>query len=193
MKTQQDTTVRLVALENLKAMCEHVSGTCHRYWVERVTRSRVWVGYSNPNEYGSERPMFAVLPCFPSDFADDAENPRVLLDPLRIVHDDADGEGWQSFGMLWECPTLWRSPTPESKRWAEYPLATALTEARAHVARARNALAGMLRAPEGTDRVKRTTERGCIDAHLEHANAALNLAGETLADDLRQERERERA
>jgi hypothetical protein len=109
MKTQEDRMVRIVALENLSAMCEHISSTCHRYWIEKVTRSRVWIGYSNPNEYGTEYPIFCVFPCFPSSWHLDKDNPRVLLDILRIVNDSWHGEGWQAFDpVLTECPTLWR-------------------------------------------------------------------------------------
>lgn len=67
MKTQFDCEIRVVSLANLEAMCAHVSGFCHRFKVEKVTRSRVHVSYSNPDEYGSESPMIAVFPCYPGD------------------------------------------------------------------------------------------------------------------------------
>lgn len=116
MKTQQDSKVRMVALENLKAMCKRVSGVCHRYSVTKVSRSRVHVEYSNPDEYGHEHPMTAVFPCYPSGFGDDAENPRVILEYLRIMNDNWDGEGWQAFEILRDCPVLWRNP--EGNVWA---------------------------------------------------------------------------
>lgn len=111
MKTQQDTQVRVVSLENLKAMCERASGTCHRYWIEDYSKTRVKVGYSNPSEYGSENPMFAVFPAYPSVWAEDEENPRVVLDMLKIVHDSWGSEGWQAFDPLLLLPVLYRDPT----------------------------------------------------------------------------------
>ena len=112
MKTQFDYQKRVVSLENLEAMCEHVSGTCHRYWVESVSRSRVKVGYSNPDEYANDRPMFAVFPCYPSghDTVSHEASPAIVLDFLNIIHDSWDGEGWQSFQILLDCPVLWRNP-----------------------------------------------------------------------------------
>ena len=102
MKTQEDNLVRMLALDNLRAMCEEASGVCHRYWIEKVSRSRVHVGYSNPDEYGHENPMYAVLPSFPSSWPqDDRDNPRVLVEIMRVINDTWDGEGWQAFDSLW--------------------------------------------------------------------------------------------
>jgi hypothetical protein len=109
MKTQQDNDVRMVALENLKAMCERASGTCHRYWIEKVTRSRVWVGYSNPNEYGTEQPFYAVFPSYPSSWREDEDNPRVVLDCLRIVG-GGDHGSIDDFYIITDGPHLWRNP-----------------------------------------------------------------------------------
>ena len=116
MSTQQDSKIRVVALDNLRAMCERVSGTCHAYGVVKVSRSRVHVEYSNPDEWGYDHPMIAVFPCYPSGWQDDEDNPRVVLDVLRILHDSWDGEGWQAFCPLLDCPVLWRSG-PESDDW----------------------------------------------------------------------------
>lgn len=115
MKTQEDNIVRMLALDNLRAMCEEASGMCHRFWIEKVSRSRVHIGYSNPDEYGNENPMYAVLPSFPSKqhFADpetdiiswlqdDRDNPRVLVEVMRVINDTWDGEGWQAFDPLWD-------------------------------------------------------------------------------------------
>ena len=106
---QMDTKTRVVALSNLKAMCKQASGMCHRYWVEKVSKHRVYVTYSNPDEYGHESPMTLVLPCYPGAWAS-AENPYVVLDILRVLHDTHDGEGWQAFGPVLDSPVLWRSP-----------------------------------------------------------------------------------
>jgi hypothetical protein len=114
MKTQQDNQVRLVALENLHAMCERVSGVCHRYRVERVTKTRVHVSYSNPDEYGSECPLVVVFPCYPSSFPDDKDNPRVILDVVRVYggRDSFDRDSAaDTFYELMHEPVLWRNPT----------------------------------------------------------------------------------
>jgi hypothetical protein len=121
MKTQYDGSSRVVAVENLAAMCRRVSGMCHRYWIESVSRSRVAVGYSNPDEYGSESPMFAVFPCIPNPFdSKEHENPFVILTGpgsiLRVVNDTWNGEGWQAFDPLCDAPVLWRSP--EDGSWS---------------------------------------------------------------------------
>ncbi len=102
MKTQQDNPVRMLALDNLRAMCEEASGTCHRYWIEKVSRSRVHVGYSNPDEWANENPMYLVLPSFPSPWPEDKGNPRVLVEPMRVINDTWDGEGHQAFDPLWD-------------------------------------------------------------------------------------------
>jgi hypothetical protein len=113
--TQEDTFVRLVALENLEAMAERVSGFVHRYWIEKLTPTRVTVGYSNPDEYGRESPMYAVFPCYPSRWPEDHDNPRVVLRILRVMRDSWDGEGWQAFQLLLDCPVLWRSAEDPTK------------------------------------------------------------------------------
>ena len=101
MKTHEDGMYRVVSLDNLVAMCEAASGTCHRYWIAKVSRSRVHIGYSNPDEYGGDAPMFAILPCFPSGWPGDAENPRVLIHCMLVVGDSWNGEGWQAFEPVW--------------------------------------------------------------------------------------------
>lgn len=108
MKTQEDSSQRVVALENLRAMCARISGWAHTFEVTSVTRSRVHVTYSNPNEYGSAQPITAIYPAIP--YPGEPDNPRVLLEIMRTVGHDPDGEGWQSFMQLHDCPTLWRSP-----------------------------------------------------------------------------------
>jgi len=115
MKTQSDQKVRVVALENLRAMCKRLSSVCHRFTVSKVSCSRVHVEYSNPNEYGSENPMTAVYPCYPSGWHGDEDNPRVVLDGLRVINDQWDGDGWQAFEPLVDCVTLWRGA--DEKMW----------------------------------------------------------------------------
>lgn len=113
MKTQFDFRKRVVSLENLRAMCERVSGVCHNYTVVKVSRSRVHVEYSNPTEYGTPQPMTAVFPCYPSGYEDD--NQAVVLDIMRVIGDNWGGEGWQAFDCLIACPTLWRDP--QTGKW----------------------------------------------------------------------------
>ena len=124
MEIQADNKVRVVALSNLEAMCERQSGVCHRYWVEKVTKNRVHVGYSNPDEYGGEDPMFAVYPCYPATFGDSV---MVVLDIVKVVHDYDDGEGWQNFDFLTDCETLWRNPS--SGEWETRDEALGVIEA----------------------------------------------------------------
>jgi hypothetical protein len=102
MKTQFDWKHRVVSLENLKAMCERVSGTVHTYRVTKVTRSRVHVDYSNPDEYGTPDPITAVYPCYPS-----VEQVAIVLDAVRYIN-DRDDYGYQAFDQLVDCVTLWR-------------------------------------------------------------------------------------
>jgi len=116
MKTQSDTSERVVCVANLEAMCERVSAFCHRFQVSKVSRSRVHVEYSNPDEYGNESPMTAVFPCYPNPF-DGPDNPFVVLSMIRVINDYDDGEGWQEFNELLDCPKLWRS-NAESDDWA---------------------------------------------------------------------------
>lgn len=114
METQSDQKIRVVALSNLRAMCERVSSTYHRYSVVSVSRSRVHVEYSNPDEYGNEHPMTAVFPNYTTQWPkQDEGTPFIVLDILRVLHDNCDGEGWQAFEPLLGCPTLWRSPVVE--------------------------------------------------------------------------------
>lgn len=116
MKSQFDHKERVVSLENLTAMCEQVSSVCHRYWIESVSSNRVKVGYSNPDEWGSNHPMIAIFPAYPSAF-DKNDNPCVVLDILDVKYDNWDGEGWQAFQSLLDCPVLWRNPVTEE--WQE--------------------------------------------------------------------------
>ena len=95
MQTRYDSQERVVSLSNLKAMCDYHSAVAHRYWIEKVTRSRVWVGYSNPDEYGTDRPIFAIFPSFPNQ--NEPDNPSVVLTFLRVLEGEDPtlaGEGW---------------------------------------------------------------------------------------------------
>ena len=109
MKIQSDNNVRVVALTNLIAMCERISGTCHRFEVSKVTANRVQVSYSNPDEYGNECPLVASYPSYPSGF--DKETPFVVLEIAMVTggRDSVDREdGCQAFIQLTDCPQLYR-------------------------------------------------------------------------------------
>ena len=127
MKTQQDSKIRVVALTNLEAMCEHVSGTCHRYEVSKVTAHSVHVQYSNPDEYGNESPMTAIFPAYKSGWRGDEENPRVVMTIQRVTNDNWDGEGHQAFDCLLDCPELFRSSWDGPWNTREQIQATAVT------------------------------------------------------------------
>lgn len=116
MKTQQDSKVRIVAVENLKAMCRQASGGSHIFTVSKVSRSRVHVEYSHR---GSPDPITAVFPCYPSPWPEDSpnrlsgdHNGRVVLDPLRVFggREEVDREiGWQAIeGAIVQGATLYR-------------------------------------------------------------------------------------
>lgn len=51
-----------MTVEMLEAICAKISGMCHRYKIESVNQNRVCISYSNPDEYGSERPIKAFFP-----------------------------------------------------------------------------------------------------------------------------------
>lgn len=112
-----DSNKRVVALSNLEAMCERISGTCHRYTVSNVQPHRVVVQYSNPDEYGNESPMDCYFPSWQvKGWGHDGMDTFVVLDILRVTHDNRNGEGWQAFQSLLDCPELFRS-NPDSNDW----------------------------------------------------------------------------
>ena len=117
-ETQFDNKVRIVSLNNLRAMCERVSGSyCHSFSVTKTTAHSVSVSYSNENEHAVARPFLMVFRAYQTKEAWGRTDTFVILDPARTVHETPDhgGEGWQCFQILLDCPTLWRDPTDE--RW----------------------------------------------------------------------------
>lgn len=106
MKTQYDGSMRVVTLANLLAMADNASGVCHNYKVVKRTPNRVWLQYSNPDEYGTPHPMNAVFPVFPNEF--EKQNPFIVLHFIRVEHDNCNGEGWQSFDPVTCCPPMTR-------------------------------------------------------------------------------------
>lgn len=125
MLTQSDSKTRIVSLSNLRAMCKRTSAMCHRYRVIKVSRSRAHIEYSNPNEYGSDRPIVAVCAVIPGYTTDDRRvangsevNPRVILDPITYLtgNDPEIYDPYQAFIPILDCPSLWRSG-PDAEDW----------------------------------------------------------------------------
>lgn len=78
LRTQGDFKQRVVTLANLLAMCEAGSGITHMFYpAGDASEHRVSVGYSNPDEYGHDAPVFFYLPSWPNPF--ERENPYVAL------------------------------------------------------------------------------------------------------------------
>jgi hypothetical protein len=117
MKTQIDIKVRMVALDNLRAMCERASGPTKQYEVSNVSRSRVTVTHhwwaANERHTAS-----IVFPCYPSPHDGDkgpggVYNPRVVLDPIGSIN-DPHGTAYQAVGAaITQAATLWMSPLGE--------------------------------------------------------------------------------
>lgn len=115
-RLQSDNKVRVVTLQNLEAMCDRLSGVYHRFWVEKAGEHRVMVGYSNPDEYAAESPMFCVFPAYVDSSFYEHTLYVVLGTILDISYDTWNGEGWQAFTPLQDCPELFRS-NPDSDDW----------------------------------------------------------------------------
>lgn len=113
MQTQQDYPIRVVALENLNAMCAYITTPTHRWYIEKISRSRVHIGYYYPrfNEHGyemSDGETVFVLPCYPSSWPGDTDNPRVVMHCLRTL---GDPEGEEDWDRLTDAPVMYRDPT----------------------------------------------------------------------------------
>lgn len=121
MRIQDDRQVRIVALDNLIAMCEHVSGMCHRWEVlpYKPGAKTVRVQYANPDEWGADHPIEFVCSTFPSGWGE-KDNPYVFIEwPTRILYAKDDNER-EYMEQVWlstihDCPRLWRNP--ENGTW----------------------------------------------------------------------------
>ena len=116
MKTQQDHRVRIVALCNLEEICRRASGVCHVYSVTKVSRSRVHVEYSRPDEYGNDDPCSVVFPCYPSSWPGDEDNPRVILDIMRTIGSRDGDDVAQYFDPIISGVSVWRNG-PDGAAW----------------------------------------------------------------------------
>lgn len=91
-----DREVRVVSLDNLHAMCAHISGMSHRYSVTNVSEHRVRVTYSNPDPRGFDHPVSVYFPCYPGGFGE-----------TNVVLDCTSRTGpHHSFDPLTNCPEL---------------------------------------------------------------------------------------
>lgn len=116
MRIQQDHKVRVVACDNLRAMCAEISGMAHRYEVTRLTPHRVYVTYDNPDEWGFTHPITVAFPSYPQPkvWDPDGDNPNVVLDAVRYIGCPEHEDPYQLFYPLWSCPVL-RRTGPEAK------------------------------------------------------------------------------
>ena len=114
-RLQSDNPARVVTLANLRAMCDRASGMCHRFWVESYSANRVKVGYSNPDEYVTDNPTYAIFPAW-VDGAFGEKTLYVVLGHMIAVVNDPDGLNDQYFCPVTDCPTLWRS-NPDTDDW----------------------------------------------------------------------------
>lgn len=99
-----------MTITEIAQVCRAISGTCHRYKIESVTRSRVKISYSNPNEYGSERPIFAYYPIVLYQ----ANNDQGTIACLEFGHYTGAGEDWQAFYAITCARVEWNK---EREQW----------------------------------------------------------------------------
>ena len=111
IKPQWDYQKRVVSLRNLKEMCRRISGMCHKFTVVKETKNRVYIEYSNPDEYGNEWPVRAIFPAYVTDSSDPCGGLSVVMDILRVEgqHKDHD-DVYQYFWQLIDHPSVWRDP-----------------------------------------------------------------------------------
>lgn len=116
MKTQFNWLVRVVALENLEAMCDECSGGAYEFGIVKTTPHRVYVRCSGFD--GIDRqppPIAAVYPCY--QLPDDPGEVSVVLDPIRYTGDRAD-EAFRAFDILTDCAMYYNT---DWQCWAEDP------------------------------------------------------------------------
>lgn len=77
------TMPRVLSLAELRTLCTKESDTTYRYWIDKVSRSRVHIGCMARDAYGFEGKAYAVLPCYP--YAGTTQ--RIVLDPMRVDGD----------------------------------------------------------------------------------------------------------
>ena len=105
---QSDTSVRVVTVQNLTALCSRASGMCHRFEVVSTSDHRVVVEYSNPDEWGWTHPIRATFPAYIDSGFGRSTFYVVLGAMLKCTHGGHDGEEWQCFHPITDGPELWR-------------------------------------------------------------------------------------
>ena len=101
LRIVQDT--KIVDIDTLRKVLEDNSGMCHRYKVANVSKHRVKVGYSNPDEYAVDNWTYAILPCY-TWRAFGRVTTVVVLEIIGMVN-DPDDVLWQCFDFLKEIVT----------------------------------------------------------------------------------------
>lgn len=111
MKLIYNARQQVVSDNYLQAMLHHVSGFAHRYWVERMTPNYCTIAYSNPDEYGTEVPVFLAFPVF----RDIAGHTLIVLYPGRVTHgrnpEDRDAAADMMCEAIMNVPDLFRNPS----------------------------------------------------------------------------------
>ena len=117
LRINYDDQNRVVSLPNLRAMCNRVSGCyCHQFEVSKITDTSVTVAYSNEDEYAHEHPMYARFPAFVDTIFGERTLYIVIGHLLSVTHDNWDGEGWQAFQPLMDCPKLFKTSS-DKEEW----------------------------------------------------------------------------
>ena len=88
--------LKAMTITEIATVCRAISGVCHVYKIEKVTRRRVCVSYSNPNEYGTPRPIRAYFPIVLFT----PNNDQQTIACLEFAHYAGAGDDWQAFHAL---------------------------------------------------------------------------------------------
>ena len=107
-QSRLDAKARVVSIAVLRAILDDASGMAHRYTLDRVESTRAVVVYSNPDEYGSDRPVEYRFVLLANPF-DDAD-PWIVFDSFGCssIRGWRDGgyrdseEAWQAIEALTE-------------------------------------------------------------------------------------------
>jgi hypothetical protein len=123
MPTNHDHSVRVVALANLEAMCKYVSNSAGVFTIGKISRSRIHVEYTYHSWSSGTLIATVIFPCYPSPYNGDDKNPRIVLDPMRVVGDPHDilADFWKP---LLACPVL----NPQLAERKHFPRCTANDE-----------------------------------------------------------------
>lgn len=105
-----------MTITELAMVCKHASGICHRYKIENVTPKRVKISYSNPDEYGYERPIYAYFPIVHYS----KNNDQGTIACLEFGHFTGKDLEYQAFDQIRFASVNWNK---EKQNWiVEYTL-----------------------------------------------------------------------